>query len=516
MNLVGLVVWSQPWIWVFGRHPWVLDLSAAVLVGGGVWAAYQLARRVLPTSAALMAIGSFVAYPGWLRDASTYMTDGPALGLAAMSVLAGVAAGEHTGRRRILLWGACVALGFWGFTVRETVIVAPLAALLAAARAAGAESENRPARPDRVSRANAEGRTRVKRAPAAAWWAVALGFSVLCALFYLWRQSLPGGQSLPGHAPALVVAAILARAWFSAALAFIPALVATVRRWWRPVMARARARGLAIGAVAALLPVVAARQYGGPPVWLLGDYLDRRGLGGNEILLGNRPGLLAGWVWSLLVVVAVAAGVVTAGLVAERVARWAAGDRPPACPAATVLRWYGGLTVVALIAAAVLDAALLDRYLWPALLPGVVLLLAAPHPHRPVSSRLGSPALVALAVLAALALALTANSDAYDAARWRVAEAQRGVPALSVDAGFEWIGAHAATVADPAREDGGDPHQSWWTKLFALPAPCIEVANSRLNTPGYDLNGTMTWRPLLIAGSARLYVYRRASCASSS
>jgi hypothetical protein len=272
---------------------------------------------------------------------------------------------------------------------------------------------------------------------------------------------------------------------------------------------------LAIGAVVALLPVVAARRHGGPPTWLLGDYLDRRGLGGNELLLGNRPPVLAGWVWSLIVVAALAAGVVTAGLVAERAALRAAGERPPACPAAAALRWQCGLTAAALAAAAVLDAALLDRYLWPALLPGAILLVAGRPTHRPVSGRVSPAALVALAVTAALALALTANSDAYDAARWRAAQAQSGLPPLAVDAGFEWVGAHTTTVADPARRVGGNPQLSWWIKMFALPAPCVEVANSALTAPGYRLAGTMSWHPLLVAGTAQLSIYRRTACPSS-
>jgi len=129
-----------------------------------------------------------------------------------------------------------------------------------------------------------------------------------------------------------------------------------------------------------------------------------------------------------------------------------------------------------------------------------------------VSSRVSPAALVALAMVAALALAMTANSDAYDAARWRAAESQSGLPPLAIDAGFEWIGAHTTTVADPARRVGGDPFQSWWTKMFALPTPCVEVANSALTAPGYRLGGTMTWRPLLVAGTAHLYIYRRTAC----
>jgi hypothetical protein len=86
------------------------------------------------------------------------------------------------------------------------------------------------------------------------------------------------------------------------------------------------------------------------------------------------------------------------------------------------------------------------------------------------------------------------------------------VPALSVDAGFEWIGTHATTVADPALRVGGDPNESWWMKMFALPAPCVEVANSPLTLPGYRLTGTVSWHPLLVAGSAHLYVYRRITC----
>ena len=78
---------------------------------------------------------------------------------------------------------------------------------------------------------------------------------------------------------------------------------------------------------------------------------------------------------------------------------------------------------------------------------------------RAISRRTGIDALqgpaawIAGAMLvgsAVLSLTLLLNAIAYDVARWRIAEAQmaNGIPAMSIDAGIEWLGYHATETAD--------------------------------------------------------------------
>ena len=47
MMLVGLAVWAQPFLWVFGDHRWVLQLSSSFLFAVGVYGGHRIARVLL-------------------------------------------------------------------------------------------------------------------------------------------------------------------------------------------------------------------------------------------------------------------------------------------------------------------------------------------------------------------------------------------------------------------------------------------------------------------------------------
>jgi hypothetical protein len=116
-----------------------------------------------------------------------------------------------------------------------------------------------------------------------------------------------------------------------------------------------------------------------------------------------------------------------------------------------------------------------------------------------------------LAGIGGLSLILLLNSLAYDAARWRVGEAEvaRGVPAMSIDAGFEWLGYHSTDTADiyaPIPRNRTD-----YSRLWASYRQCVVVSNSPLDWPGMVLAETRqdAYRMLLFVGRSRpLYVYR--------
>ena len=488
MTLVGLIGWAQPWLLVLGRHVWVLDLSAAVLVGAGLWATWRLARLALSPARAALAVGCVVALPGFLRDTTSFMTDGPALALAALCMLAGVEAMAATGRRRQLLWTASLVLGFWGFTVREFALAAPVAVLAAWAVAAS----------DR------------RRALAGAG-----GFLLACAAFYAWRQSLPGAQSIGPRPTVDVIVGSIVMTWFTVALFLLPVLVAVTGWSWRSrgQSSVAWRRGALFGLAAAAIPLGLAHHFGGQPTWLLSDYLTRQGLGANELLLGSRWVLLSPPLWALISVAAVIAGVLLAGEVADRLASRAGGplaDRPTLT---RVLACHVVAMTVILAATAIMNSAVLDRYVWPLVLSGGVLLLAGAR-SEVVGRSVRPRAWIALGAAAVLALALTAGSDAFDGGRWQqgVSAVTAGASPTSVDAGFEWVGVHTSSSADLALRGVGNPNQSWWSKMLALPAPCVEVAASPITAPGYFLEKTVAWRPLLLAGHSHWYIYRHQGC----
>ncbi len=481
MTLIGLVVWAQPWLWLFGDHWWAVDLAGSALCAVGVVAAHRLARRLLTPVLALVAVVSILAYPGVLRDATTFMTDGPAFALQAVVLAVGAGALRSTGRRRLLLLVAVGALGFWAFTIRELAIAAPIAVL-----AAAFFNERRP------------GRRRVI--------ALATLFGGGCLAFWIWRKSLAGDQPYAGHPDAWTAVNLVASACFTAALGLAPALAWSVRRWWRPVHVRGRVIGwFAGGAIAAVLPIVAWHQ-DRHLWWFVGDYLQPNGMNGDKLAVGYRPIVLARPLWDALVVLAVVALVAAGGLVGEAAARRMSPRYDHRGPAGVkaVLVWHVVASAAVLVVAAAWNGALFDRYLWPAILSGALLVLARTGSRASFAPLVGGGV---LALISVASLALTVNSAAFDGARWQAGRdaVNAGVPADQIDAGFEWAGAHGTTVARGAAAVN-DPLVSWWSQSFGMPALCRVVTSSPVTSAE---STTKAWRTFLVAGSAKLRIYSR-------
>src|SRR4029077_17490287 len=116
-----------------------------------------------------------------------------------------------------------------------------------------------------------------------------------------------------------------------------------------------------------------------------------------------------------------------------------------------------------------------------------------------------------LGVLGLASLALMLNSFAFDAARWRLGEeaVTRGIPADTVDAGFEWVIFHATGLGDIHRNPTG--RVMWYTAWWPSFHQCAIVSASLLDIPGFRLESANidAYRLLLIAGpEAPLYLYR--------
>jgi hypothetical protein len=522
MTLVGLAVWAQPFLWVFGDHRWVLDLASSVLFALGVYGGHRLARTLLRPSHAAFVVLSVVAFPGVLRDASSFMTDGPALGLHVLVLVAGVACFRAAGSRRTAWIVVVGVLGLFAFSVRELTLAAPVAVLVT------------------VMWSSRDLRRRA---------AVVLGaMFAACAVLWAWRHSLPGGEPYAGPPTAVVAALKLVGSVLAVGLGLTPVLALTWRRWWHPRRVIARAVGAATGVAIVLVPVVVQRVRHQHLWWLVGDYIQANGINGDKLVGGHRPLVLPRFWWDALVAVAVVGTVVLVMLLVE----WAVGahttrgdvvaasgvestsirrvDRQVSPTAggpieALVVRMlllhdlaYGVLLLVAGLG----NGNVFDRYLWPLLLSAAIVVahrfapdVACPTGEMlvPTSETMGLPveapmapwsapagpdarqarrrpvpvlASVVLVGIGATGLLLTANSDAFDGARWRAANeaVSRGAAPGDVDAGFEWIGTYR-----PNRH-------------------CIWIVSSPISAPGLHEIATSSWRPFLVGPLSRLHVYR--------
>jgi hypothetical protein len=123
---------------------------------------------------------------------------------------------------------------------------------------------------------------------------------------------------------------------------------------------------------------------------------------------------------------------------------------------------------------------LFDRYIFPAVLPALAMLLREPL-RLQVLSRTRKVFATAVGVLLALTTAaLTANALSFDAATWRTAQAlvdSGAANAAHIDAGLDWDGYHspygAQNTPDPAGLQNIYPKASQFTNDH----PCYVVAS---------------------------------------
>jgi hypothetical protein len=485
MTLVGQLLWAGAWVRFLGAHVWVLDLSTTALLVAGVVAGHALARRVAGSRDAVAVVGGLLAAPGLIRDGAAFRTDVPALALGTVSLLMGVGAADMaSGRRRRAAELGCVAFGLFAFAIRQTALAAPAAVLVVRLL-------------DRRSR-----RTAVVDG---------VVLTACCLFLWSWRSGLADAQRPDGTPPLFVIVELLTASCFSFALLLLPVLAWTAPRWLRPRSVRARLTGAGIGLAAAGYPVVEARwSWSGRPVWLIGDYLDRTGIGGDKLALGRRSAVIPAPAWFALNAVAVACGIVLCALAVESLA---VRRRAAAAPtmASRIFAVHLILIFSGLIAAAVTDGNLYDRYLWPAILPASLLLAVRERAAVvPAPRRYRCAGLIAATVMS---LWLTACSDVFDAALWRagVVAVRSGYPATTVDAGFAWTGAHTSgpVIANPSAVP---PGRAWWTAMGGTGTVCIVVTASP--RPGPGPAAEIGWGPLPLVGVTEVYLYRTgdASC----
>jgi hypothetical protein len=196
-----------------------------------------------------------------------------------------------------------------------------------------------------------------------------------------------------------------------------------------------------------------------------------------------------------------------------------------------VVSLFTWLTAAGLIGYGLLvRAAIFDRYLWALAFGSAVLLASfgartATPARRPVTRlwRGEWPAYAAAAtavlalILAVVAGATLLNADAYDGARWSAGQeaARAGAAAVTIDAGFDWVGSHAAEPAVRGRPGvGALPYEMWYDQMFPRFKECAFVSGSPVAQAHLAHIGTERYNELLFGWTERLYIYavRSAAC----
>src|SRR5204863_8770001 len=88
-----------------------------------------LARRFIGVGSAVVVVAVLLVFPGLARQMATFMTDLPACALSTLCLLLGVKWLQGAGGRLTLI--ASVGVGLLAFSIREFVIAAPVAILVA-------------------------------------------------------------------------------------------------------------------------------------------------------------------------------------------------------------------------------------------------------------------------------------------------------------------------------------------------------------------------------------------------
>ena len=506
MMLVGHLLWGVPFAALFGGSISVMHWAGATAAALGLLITYLLARQFLSQGRALLVTAVIGALPAFAFLSATYMTDLTSYLAEVGCLLAGIAALRAGGRRRAAwLFGLSLLIGFWGFTVRESAIAAPVAVL-------GGHLVRALRRPGRA-----------RTITTAAVLGAGIGLAGAAVAAYAWRHSLPNDQRLqspPGAFDRFKALAAELNGYFTLSLSVAPLLLVGARE------RVSRVRGSRAGTAAALAVGVA-----GLAALLVTHYPARTSftvlLGGGLMkpgpaLAGARQDLFSAPAWAALNVIAVLAGAAVAGVLVAAAAptlravrirpgpvgqaiRHALCPGRPAlaglAPSLVVLLGYGAASALLLIFRTLGGHGLFDRYFLGLALVLSILLLrrgggGRPPPERGRSLAIAGLALVPLALVSWLVIL---DSDAFDVARWSAAlRAQRaGVPPEQIGAGFEWLGAHL---------NGRPPT----TSIISPYGRCVLLTGGRLPGPRLELLETPTYAPVDHVLQRRIWVYRDA------
>jgi hypothetical protein len=462
-----------------------LNVAGAVASVVAVLGAYAVARQVAPQRSAVLVAAMVGGFPGFAVLSVTFMTDPTSFASQTLALACGLAA--LLSHRRPLVWyAAALAVAAASFTIRETAAVtfAAIAVVFCWTR-----------RHDRRALATAV--------------PIAAAFAVAAVVFYAWRQSLPRGQHIPLLAAGVSAtsAGLVVRTAFTVCFSLAPALAVAAIAYRDHLRSRA---ALAAAGVTVVLLAFALHHTAGTP-WNLftGNYLTRLGATPQGVAV-DGPALFPRLVWWLLLLVGCAASVVAAALATDALVRRA-------------WRHVGAVSWLLLLVAAGQFALLAarsagqglvyDRYTWLVSLPLAAFVVSRCGGLLDRSRQALLAAGAAVILLTAAGLAVAVNDAAASAARWRAGElgTRLGYPADTVDAGFEWIGAHA--LAGPHGSPTGVratlPLHWYLRDTFPYLRNCVVVSYPTLPYYGWLVPvGRLRYASLLPPGTRTLHVYR--------
>jgi hypothetical protein len=500
--LIGQVLLVQPLLWLTQGASTGFAIAGAIVSLAATLGVYAMARNLLSPARSFVVTLSLLLFPGYLAYGTSFMTDDPALAAQAGAIAIGIGAFgvSPTNLRRL---SVAMAIAVIGFSIRQFALAAVVALALAAI-----------AREPRRTGA----------------WGLALAGIGLCVLVDVARSAIP----LPPVVltPDIWFATRIPQAAVTISLMVLPAAVIGIVTNRRALRRREAAFGALLG-VALAIPIAAHWiRFADFPDALLGNLATQQGVLNALDVRADRPYLFTDAFWSAVNLVGVVALVVVGAAISASVgARRRAGGSP------WTLHKLGtptGVVTIFVVVTAVGLAAygslwiVFDRYLWP-LVPPLAALVAMPltgtSPVEPAQElnwgRVLRPLplvpVAALALQGVLALMLMANAMAFDVARWRAGEdlTVTGLPEDTIDAGYEWVGAHATTPADLWHAVPTNPSNRWW----ALSQTCGVVTGSAEPPVDGRLMGVERYRLYLVTGPiVDLYLYRidDPSCAARS
>jgi hypothetical protein len=504
MSLIGQVLAVQPFLWLTGGSPWAFALAGIGFTLLAIVAGYLLVRRVLSPGRAAVAMLTFVLFPGFLLNATSFMTDVPELATAVACLALGAAAIGRDGTTRWRWFAASLAMGCFAFSIREVALAAPIAVLIAVAMA-----DRGPRRPFAYAGASVV--------------AACLGIHVFTA-------SLPDQGSVGLDFPAGLQR--LRIAYSTVALVLLPAMVLAISWWRRRWRRRDVVAGLLIGYLLTWTALTTLIRTGNVPEMLIGNLFSIIGASGGGGLAGSRPIIYPDAAWKavedLALVGAILLPAIALGIVGSVI-------HSGGLSRARTRRWLGSTTGIILLfsvftatglAAYGYAITMFDRYLWSLAFTLAALLLyrpptipeseaesesgvetepateavpgvdgeveddaeartPAPEMTRPTGGRKTSRPAIALtgallSLMGVLSILQLLNSNAFTAARWKAGDeaVALGIPAGTIDAGMEWVGYNSTGVAVVGRRASG--LNMWYTGWWPSFHQCAVVSSTPL------------------------------------
>jgi 4-amino-4-deoxy-L-arabinose transferase-like glycosyltransferase len=486
MTLVGHIGWAQPFLSVFDNREVAGNVAGIVACTIAFCCFYLLARRFVSRARALVVLGLLAVFPGLAATVPTFMTEPTALACTAVSLLLALGAlRAEAGRARTLLVAA-VVVAVAGFSVREFGI-AVLAAVVAAVFLR---------------------RTDLRRSALVTGAAGGLA----CGAIYLWHAQLGFLEPTelrfdPGESVPQLIRAVCTLGLGMLPLTLVPALALLRRARRERHLTVALGAGVAIAGLAVLTSV---RGVASSHSLLATNMFTRYGVSSQGNAVGRRPIVLPDLLWGAINLAAAVGAVLLALVVAELLYQRVRGQLEGGDWVLLELFALGHLAVV--LTFGLLGPLFEERYFWPAVVP-IALLVS--RVQEPVGVRVGRAA--AWAAAGALALAgvlIAADSAEYDGARWVAAErlVAEGVDPQDIDAGLEWVGAHATGPRSLASGEVDSLHPYYG--FFFPRRRCWTVSNEPLDSASHELVGTATYRSQLWLSKRTLYVERLRSCAT--